>query len=127
MVDGIARLALRYAMAVQAEGTSIGPFKLDGNAGELQRRRFVAQLSIASATGLVDLNTASRETLEQLFTSVGAANPAGLAAAVIDFRDADDERSMDGAESEEYTAAACGMGPRTRRSQASANSTRCSA
>jgi general secretion pathway protein K len=112
MVDGIARLALRYAMAVQADGTSLGPFKLDGTPVSCSAGRFVAHLSIASAAGLVDLNTAPRDTLEQLFAAVAAPNPSALAAAVIDFRDNDDDRSMDGAEAEEYAAAGLRHGPK---------------
>lgn len=112
MADGIARLALRYAMATQADGTSLGPFRLDGTPVRCSAGRFIAHISIASAAGLVDLNTATRDTLEQLFAAVGAANPGALAAAVLDFRDNDDERSLDGAEAAEYAAAGLRHGPK---------------
>lgn len=112
MSDGLARLAIRYAVGKRIEGGAIGPFNLDGSPVSCTAGRFVASISVASTSGFVDLNSASRDTLERLFASAGAVNAPALAAAVTDFRDIDSDRSIDGAEAEEYAAAGLTHGPK---------------
>ena len=110
--DGLARLAIRYASLTPHDGNSLGAFALDGTPANCSTGKFIATVSIASTVGLIDINTATADTLERLFAGIGAANPAGLAAAVIDFRDPDDEVTPGGAERAEYAAAGLAHSPK---------------
>ncbi len=110
--DGIARLAIRYAVANPIDGANLGAFTLNGTPAHCRVGNSIAAISIASTAGLVDINTATAATLELLFTAIGAPNPAGLAAAVIDFRDPDDVPTPGGAELAEYRAANLTHGPK---------------
>ena len=105
MSDGLARLVIRYVVTKPVEGTTIGAFSLDGSPVGCTAGRFVASISVASTAGLVDINKADQDTLERLFAGAGASNSAQLAAAVVDFRDVDSSRLVDGAEADEYAAA----------------------
>ena len=110
--DGIARLAIRYVSNTPRDGAAIGAFSLDGTPANCRAGDSIATIAMASTAGLVDINTATADTLERLFAAIGAPNPAGLAAAVIDFRDPDDEPSPGGAERAEYQAAGLAHGPK---------------
>ena len=72
------------------------------------------ELSIRDTAGLVDINVASEETLRALFQGVGLekTKASQLAAAVLDYRDADDQTRPGGAEIAEYRAAGLRRGPR---------------
>lgn len=103
--DGVARLAIRYVLSNPVDADHIGAFKLDGTPETCLVGESIAAVSIASTAGQIGLNTASAELLEKLFEGAGAADPKSLAAAVVDFRDADDEALPGGAEAAEYAAA----------------------
>jgi general secretion pathway protein K len=64
--------------------------------------------------GLVDLNAASASLLEWLLRGLGVApeKAVALAAAIVDFRDADDVPGVNGAESAAYRAAGLAHGPK---------------
>lgn len=110
--DGVARLAIRYGLAHTIDGGTLGAFQLDGTPNSCSVGDSVATISIQSTAGLVDLNTATIATLETLFTGIGAPQPANLAAAVVDFRDADDVVTPGGAEAAEYREAGLAHGPK---------------
>ncbi len=61
-------------------------------------------ISVVDEAGKLDLNEASDELLTRLFAAAGASAPESLAlaAAVLDYRDADDTRRPNGAEAEDY-------------------------
>jgi general secretion pathway protein K len=90
----------------------IGSFRLNGTPVSCAVANKVATISVNAAAGLIDINSASNDVLEALFAHAGADNAKSLAAAVIDFRDADDETSPDGAEASEYQAAGLAYGPK---------------
>lgn len=75
-----------------------------------------ATLSIAieDEAGKVDLNGAGERLLIALLAGVGIdlARARSLAAAIVDFRDGDDIRRPDGAETAEYRGAGLGSGPK---------------
>lgn len=61
--------------------------------------------SVQAEGGKIDLNGADAVLLQGLFTAAGAIDPDALAAAVVDFRDADDDPQPRGAEDADYRAA----------------------
>jgi general secretion pathway protein K len=64
-------------------------------------------VSVRRANGLVDLNTADQTLLEKIFVAGGAPPrlAVSLAARVVDWRDADDFKHLDGAEDSDYRLA----------------------
>lgn len=110
--DGIARLTVRYVVAKGISANQSGAFKLSGEPLSCRVGDSVASISVVLAAGLIDVNTASQDVLEALFTELGAASPSGLAAALIDFRDPDSEAIPQGAEATDYTAAGLPYGPK---------------
>jgi general secretion pathway protein K len=75
------------------------------------------RVSLQDEAGKVDLNAASAALLEAVFLSAGAepTEAQALAAAVEDWRDADDLRRPHGAEEAEYQGAGKSYGPANRR------------
>jgi general secretion pathway protein K len=87
--------------------------------GTLYRWRFAdAEILVAiqSEVGKIDLNTATDELLDGLFTSVGIAGSAAkrLVATIRDFADENDERRPLGAEDADYRAAGLSAGAKDR-------------
>lgn len=70
-----------------------------------------AEIAIQDQAGLIDLNAASPALLEAALSGI-VADPAAAAAAILDFRDADDEPFRGGAEAEAYRLAAKPYGPK---------------
>lgn len=68
-------------------------------------------ITILDESGKVDINSAAAPLLVGLFRSAGAVDPEALADAVSDWRDADEFRSLKGAEKEDYLAAGLGYVP----------------
>ncbi|MGH6929421.1 MAG: general secretion pathway protein GspK, partial [Dongiaceae bacterium] len=83
------------------------PWRVDGTPIELASAEGVVRIVIQDEGGKIDLNRSASAVLQSLFIAVGAApEPAHhLADAVVDFRDADDLRQLNGAEDGEYAAA----------------------
>jgi general secretion pathway protein K len=71
-------------------------------------------ITVTDVGGLVDLNAASASLLEWLLRGLGVApdKAVALAAAIVDFRDADDVPGVNGAESAAYRAAGLAHGPK---------------
>jgi general secretion pathway protein K len=72
----------------------------------------VVEISVQDEGGKVDLNTAGQQLLRALAAGVGLADPEGFADAVLDYRDANDEKRPQGAERDEYRAAGRPQGPK---------------
>ena len=64
-------------------------------------------LAVRSATGLVDLNGASADLLDAALEAIGVADAQrrALVDAILDWRDSDDLRHLDGIEDDDYVAA----------------------
>jgi len=85
----------------------------DGRAYQFDFEDMQIQVEITDESGLVDINAADIGFLTELFTSLGVEmnEAAALAAAIQDWRDADDLLSPEGAELPEYEAAGLDYGP----------------
>lgn len=72
------------------------------------------QVKITDESGLIDLNAADMTMLTELFAGIGVEpdHAAALAAAIQDWRDADDLVSPNGAEDNEYAAEGLSWGPK---------------
>lgn len=78
----------------------------DGSTRSLVLDGVSVEVALFDEQGKIDLNEAGPQLLQGLFESVGLAEPAALAqtGAIIDWRDADQMRSPQGAEEAEYQA-----------------------
>ncbi|WP_045835015.1 type II secretion system protein GspK [Hyphomicrobium sp. 99] len=110
--DGITRLTIRYLLSKSVDIDRLGVFRLNGTPVSCAVGNAVATISVNAVAGLIDINLGPYEVLETLFSHLGADNPKGLAAAVIDFRDGDNETTPGGAEAAEYEAAGVAHGPK---------------
>jgi general secretion pathway protein K len=111
LADAGVKLALRGLVAAQANGTP----RADAPARTCRLPEGdILTISIHDESGKIDLNTADDALIRALLTGVGVPEPEAtkLLAAITDFRDADNERSIDGAEAPEYRAAARPAGPK---------------
>lgn len=88
----------------------------DGRLRELRLEDRDIILSVRGASGLVDINKAAEPLLKSVFAAAGAADDyaSALAAAVVDWRDTDDLRHMDGAEIDDYVSAGMPWRPSNR-------------
>jgi general secretion pathway protein K len=73
-----------------------------------------ARLSVSDEGGRIDLNAGDKALLAGLFAAVGGKSmaPEAFAARIADWRDADSDRSADGAEADDYREAGLDYGPR---------------
>jgi general secretion pathway protein K len=83
------------------------PWRVDGTPIELASADGVVRILIQDEGGKIDLNRSSGAVLESLFVAAGMAADAAphLADAIVDFRDADNLRQLNGAEDGDYAAA----------------------
>lgn len=88
-----------------------GQWKADGVPRLWQYRDANIAVTITDESGKIDINTAPAPLLAGLLASAGAPEPEALADAILDWRDADDFRSLLGAEKAEYVAAGKRYGP----------------
>ncbi len=101
--DGLVRLVAlrltqsRAAQRLLVDGRQIG-CRLDGSS---------ALFSVRDVAGLIDINAVTAGVLERVLRNVGltAEQAVSLAAAIVDFRDADDDVTPGGAETDAYRAA----------------------
>jgi general secretion pathway protein K len=114
LADGLVRLvALRLGdrarrpMAPEA-------ITVDGTPYTCSHEDAQVEIAVTDVGGLVDLNTASLRLFEWLLLGHGLAaeKAAALAAAIVDFRDADDLPSRNGADSAAYRAAGLRHAPK---------------
>ena len=97
------------ALALDREGMSISglPEAWSFSGGKVTT-------SVQSESGKVDLNAADAALLAGLFAATGAIDSGALAAAVVDFRDADSDPQLRGAEDSDYRAAGLTFGAKDR-------------
>ena len=91
-----------------------GKFRADGTVYDWRFGESTVQISIQDERGKIDLNEASEAILAALFEWVGVdrGKAQSLAAAIADFRDADDLRRLNGAEKADYRTAGLVWGPK---------------
>lgn len=90
------------------------PWPIDGTPRPYAYGEARLEIAIQDELGKVDLNAAPDELLESLIVAVGVAQAEArpLVDAIRDWQDADSLRHADGAEAEDYRAAAIRYGPR---------------
>jgi general secretion pathway protein K len=83
------------------------PWRVDGTPIELASADGVVRIVIQDEGGKIDLNRSAGPVLQSLFVAVGMDADAAqrVADAVVDFRDADNLRQLNGAEDGDYAAA----------------------
>lgn len=98
---------LNRALLELMAGNSEQRWQVDGEVHELRQGEDRLLIAIRSATGLVDLNRASRDTLFKLFVLIDESLEVRerLVDALSDWRDADDLKRLNGAEDRDYTHA----------------------
>jgi general secretion pathway protein K len=91
-------------------------WSLNGQVYEIQNTQGSLRINIRGSAGLVDLNSASRQTLLNLFKLLDEDEEVrnSLADALEDWRDGDDARRMRGAEDDDYTTAGFAYGAADR-------------
>jgi general secretion pathway protein K len=110
--DGVTRL-VAYRLGEQRNGARLPvPFAVDGRLMECGFGSAFASFRVQDQAGLVDLNAAPLGQLVRLLQMVDAATPSRLAAAIVDFRDADDVALPGGAEATDYRRAGFLHGPK---------------
>jgi general secretion pathway protein K len=84
-----------------------GDVAVDGRIFAVNIGETPVTLAVRSATGLVDLNAASADTLDAALKAAGiaAAKRSGIVDAILDWRDGDNLRHLDGIEDQDYIAA----------------------
>ncbi|MEZ5901244.1 MAG: type II secretion system protein GspK [Hyphomicrobiaceae bacterium] len=87
---------------------------LDGREARCRVGTDVVDIRMVSTAGLIDLNFAPVSLLALAFQSlnISPAQASSLAAAIVDFRDSDDEKTEGGAERDQYLGAGLKFGPK---------------
>jgi general secretion pathway protein K len=114
LADGLMRLvALRLGDRDRRPVDAAGLAR-DGTPLLCEHGDAAVAIAVTDVGGLVDLNAASASLLEWLLRGLGLPpeKAVALAAAIVDFRDADDIPSVNGAESAAYRTAGLGHGPK---------------
>ncbi len=92
------------------------PWRADGTVYLWSLGKGAVLVSMRDEAGKIDLNAAPDELIQGLFAAVGLeeSSAASLTAAIADFRDADDETHLGGAEADDYRAAGLAWGPKNK-------------
>jgi general secretion pathway protein K len=115
LADAGVNIAIMDLLATRTNRSREGRFAVDGTAtvcraptGDLLR------IAVEDEAGKVDLNIANERLLTTLLQGLGASSGEASAHAdsILDFRDADDERRLAGAEQPEYRAVGLAHGPK---------------
>ncbi len=91
-------------------------WRADGTVYSIASGEGEVAIVIDDEAGKIDLNAAPDELIQGLLVAVGLADgeAQALTAAIADFRDADDETHLGGAEDAEYRAAGLAWGPKNK-------------
>jgi general secretion pathway protein K len=105
--EALAEAGVEWALAMLVTGDADSRPRTDGSVYRWSFGEGRILISVVDEAGKLDLNEASDELLTRLFAAAGASAPESLslAAAVLDYRDADDTRRPNGAEAEDYATA----------------------
>lgn len=114
IAEAAADAAVYRAIAGIVPSRGRKPLRVDGSVYGWSFNGAEARISIEDEGGKIDLNAATPELLENLFTAAGLPpdQSVNLAAAVVDWRDKDDLTSLGGAEAPEYSRAGLSPGPK---------------
>lgn len=115
LADAGAALAVIDLMAARGSGEHKRRFPADGQAVACSiPGEGVLSIAVSDEAAKIDVNSAGIPLLRALLAGLGvpAEKSAQLAEAIFDFRDADDDRKPNGAESAEYRAAGLGWLPK---------------
>ena len=112
--EAIADAAVNRAIAGLLVPPEAGGIRVDGTPYAWSFDDGKAIVVVEDDGGKIDINTASSEVLADLFAQAGAdpKESARMADAIVDYRDADDDRSPNGAEIDDYRAAGRPAGPK---------------
>jgi general secretion pathway protein K len=88
-------------------------WRADGSVYALKLDEFDLRIQLADEAGKIDLNRADEGMLRAVLTHLTQeeAQAAALASAILDWRDGDQDRHVNGAEAEDYRAAGLPYGP----------------
>ena len=105
--EALADSGVHWAAAKLSEPAEDGGWTIDRKIHRLRLEEGDVRVLIADEGGKIDLNAASRDLFEALFRALdqGLDESAALADAIIDFRDADSLRQLNGAEDDDYADA----------------------
>jgi general secretion pathway protein K len=95
---------LSYAVLQLLAEDLANPWPVDGTVNQFRFDNGQVRVAIRDATGLIDLNAAAPDLLRSLTTAlnVDQALEERIVAAIIDWRDADDLKQVNGAEDSDY-------------------------
>lgn len=106
--QALAEAGMALAVKGLATATAAGGLRADGTVYEMLLGDGRLRFSIQDEDGKIDLNAAPRELIEAHLRHAGSleeSRSGALADAVIDFRDPDDLKRLEGAEARDYAAA----------------------
>ena len=112
--EALADAALQRALYELYKPQNIdGRWNTDGSSREWQYRDATVTIKMQDETGKIDINRVNDQLLRGLLLSQGVADEDALKLvdAIADWRDADSNRRLKGAEAPEYTAAGLAYGP----------------
>ncbi len=103
LAEGGVQLALMNLLSRQPQDRLLG----DGETMEMSLPGGGVELTVTDEAGKIDINTASAEMMSRLFASfdVAPSDADALADALVDYRDEDDLKGLNGAEDPDYEAA----------------------
>lgn len=106
---GYAEAGINHALLMLLSDKG-GDVPVDGRIFGVVIDETAVTLAVRSATGLVDLNAASPDLLESVLEAadIADAKRRSIADAILDWRDGDDLRRLDGIEDQDYVAAGLG-------------------
>jgi general secretion pathway protein K len=110
----LAEAGVAYAVTHILSPSALQEWPLDGTPREWRFGLGRVRIAITGAGGTVDLNRGNRELLGALLASAGVEEDKldSLLDAIEDWRDNDELRSLNGAESDDYRAAGLDFGPK---------------
>ncbi len=108
-----AEAALHYAAFMLALPDQELRWRADGSVYALKLGEFELRVQLADEGGKIDLNGADEGTLRAVlsYLTQDPDRAATLASAILDWRDGDQDRHVNGAEAEDYRAAGLNYGP----------------
>ena len=112
--EALADAALQRALYELYKPQNIeGRWNTDGSSRQWQYRDSTVTITMQDETGKIDINRANDQLLRGVLLSQGVADDdvPKLVDAIADWRDADSNRRLKGAEAPEYTAAGLSYGP----------------
>ena len=120
LANGGVNLAIRDLLAAHRPRGYVRRFPIDGSPVRcVIPREGVLTIAVIDEAAKIDVNAAGLPLLQTLLTGLGEPpdKAAQLAEAILDFRDADDDRQPNGAEAAEYRAAGLAWLPKNGRVQ----------